>query len=87
MTQSRPAGSAALTPTLLLILDGWGLAEPVRATPHGWRRPPTWTRSTPPAPIRALRLRAGTWACLRVTWAIPRWGTLISARDALFIRT
>lgn len=28
MTQSRPAGSAALTPTLLLILDGWGLAEP-----------------------------------------------------------
>lgn len=31
-----------MTPTLLLILDGWGLTEKGKAMPPGWQPRPIW---------------------------------------------
>lgn len=76
----------SLTPTLLLILDGYGWLPPVRAMPPALRGRPTSIGSSPCRARRASTPPGARWGCPPDIWAIRKWGTSISGPDASCIR-
>ena len=75
----------SLTPTLLLILDGYGLAPAGPGNAASLARTPNIDRliSLP----GATRIDAsGSAGCPPDIWAIRKWGTSISGPDASCIR-
>ena len=80
-------GGLAL-PACLVIMDGFGLAEPGpgNAISLG-QRPGTSTACSPRARTRGSRPRARPWACPKARWATPRWGISTSARAAWCTRS
>lgn len=74
---SAPQGGRAglKLPALLVIMDGFGLAEPGPGNAISQAKTRALTRCSSGARTRASRRPARPWACLRGKWATPRWGT------------
>lgn len=64
-----------MTPTLLLILDGWGLAAPTPGNAPYLAPTPNLDDLNARCPHAQLTASGRPWACLKATWAIPRWAT------------
>lgn len=76
----------SLTPTLLLILDGYGLAPAGPGNAAALRGRPTSIGSSPCRARRASTPPGARWGCPPDIWAIRKWSTSISGPDASCIR-